>query len=156
MKILIMIALALFTLTNANALPQNLVCLTATFNADGGIALVTTMYGPQIILLNSQTKAISLYTLKDPWSLYNTHYNRNAVFDMSLVQAYKSISTFEVSADAVAAKWVLSQEGTLQIKGEVKANSTTLTGHVSTENWDNGTYTGGTEADLQCTNAGIR
>lgn len=138
---------------------QHVVCMTAEFKNNGDIAMVTTLYGPQVAILDTQNKKISMHTLKDPWSLFKLKYNINQPFPTHTLQAYqRNTATYRTDGIDVITDWNASNSPNEDLWIHFAANLKKLTAKTITEKWQTGArkpYSTIT-SDMICTNAGIQ
>ena len=148
-------AVALFNTAHADA--AALVCLAGSFKADGTVAM---MSGNDAQVAGLQDGTISLYSLIDDFSLYNTQYNRSQPFDMSLVTPHGVADTYTMNGTAVAAKWMIENGAETRLEADLTVDTATLKGNLETNkqmlyngNW---MWAGSSMDGLECTTAGIR
>src|SRR4051812_39258138 len=109
MKLSVQILLSsVATLCLANAAFANpTVCIAGQLNADGTFKLVSGNPAQVAVLDNG---SVTLYTLNDEFSLYNTHYNIHDSFDMSLVTSMGAAGTYTQDTK-IETTWTIADDG---------------------------------------------
>ena len=146
------LSLALANLAQADS--STLVCIAGQTKADGTFAIVSGNAATVVVV----TDTIALYSLKDMWSIYKTHYNIKNPFPMSLVTPYGAAGSYQLSGTALTAKWQLSDDGKQKMSGTFTADTSSLKGHIYTETDidSSGNFTASSDDDVVCTLAGTQ
>jgi hypothetical protein len=152
LKILAVTIIALLSGSLAYADGDVIACLAGGQKPDGSLGSMS--QNPAQVIVFKDGK-VSVYSLKDAFSLLNSKYNFSKAIDLKFAKAYGKVGDYASSPTGDTAKFDVISDAKGKSTADISVDTAKLVGKIAVDSQDaSGKWTGSTSDTLHCTKAG--